>query len=51
MSKERKEEIINEAMRRIGTKIVSVLDGMTLSIDDICYNIYVDGGEIEVEEI
>lgn len=51
MSEERKAEIIKKAMRSIGTKRVSALDGMTIFIDDICYNIYVNGNEVEVMEI
>lgn len=51
MREEKQSEIIKIAMQKIGTKRVSVLDGMTTCINDIFYNIYVDGNEVTVEEI
>lgn len=51
MNEERKAKIIKEAMRRIGTKIISTLDGMTICIDEVFYNIYVNENEVEVEEV
>lgn len=44
-------KIIKYAMRKIGTKRVSALDGMTLEYENKWYNIYVDGNNnITVEE-
>ena len=44
-------KIIKYAMRKIGTKRVSTLDGMTLEYKNKCYNIYVDDNNVTVEEI
>ena len=44
-------KIIIYAMRKIGTKRVSVLDGMTLEYENKWYNIYVDGNNVTVEKI
>lgn len=44
-------KIVRYAMRKIGTKRVSALDGMTLEFKGKYYNIYVDGNEVTVEEI
>ena len=46
-----KSEIIKYAMCKIGTKRVSILDGMTLEYKNKCYNIYVDDDNVTVEEI
>ena len=46
-----KSEIIKYAMCKIGTKRVSILDGMTLEYKNKCYNIYVDDNNVTVEEI
>lgn len=51
MNEEKQAKIIKEAMRRIGTKRVLTLDGMTICIDEIFYNIYVNGNEVEIMEI
>lgn len=51
MREERKAEIIKIAMQKIGTKRVSTLDGLTICINDIFYNIYVNGNEVTVEEV
>ena len=44
-------KIIKYAMRKVGTTIVSTLDGMTLEYENKFYNIYVDGNHVTVEEI
>ena len=44
-------KIIKYVMRKIGTKRVSALDGMTLEYENKWYNIYVDGNNVTVEEI
>ena len=44
-------KIIKYAMRKIGTKRVSALDGMTLEYENKWYNIYVNGNEVTIEEI
>lgn len=44
-------DIIYYAMSRIGTNDVNLLDGMTLCYNDKYYNIYVNNGIIEIEEI
>lgn len=46
-----KAEIIQTALNRIGTTNINLLDGMTLFIDDICYNIYVNDGKVEIDII
>lgn len=51
MTVEKEAEIIKESMRRIGTKRVSAVDGMTICIDDTFYNIYVNDSEVTIEEI
>lgn len=51
MSEEMESEIIKYAMRKIGTQRVSALDGMTLEYENKCYNIYVNGNEVTVEEV
>lgn len=51
MSEEMKNKIIKYAMRKIGTQIISILDGMTLEYENKWYNIYVNGNEVTVEEI
>lgn len=44
-------DIIEYAMNKIGTNDISILDGMTLCYNDRYYNIYVDNGVIEIDEI
>lgn len=44
-------EIIKYAMRKIGTKRISALDGMTIVYKNKWYNIYVNGNEVIVEEV
>lgn len=44
-------KIIKCAMRKIGTKRVSTLDGMTIEYENRWYNIYVDGNKVIVEEV
>lgn len=44
-------DIIEYAMSRIGTNDINILDGMTLCYNDRYYNIYVDNGTIEIDEI
>lgn len=51
MNETMESKIIKYAMRKIGTKRVSTLDGMTLEYENKWYNIYVDGNEVTVEEI
>ena len=46
-----KAEIIQTALNRIGTTNINLLDGMSLFIDDICYNIYVSDGKVEIDII
>ena len=46
-----KSEIIKYAMCKIGTKRVSILDGMTLEYKNKCYNIYVDDNNVTVEDL
>lgn len=43
--------IINIALKKIGTTNINLLDGMTLFIDDVCYNIYVDNGIVDIDII
>ena len=46
-----KNEIIEYALRRIGTTRIGFLDGMTVIYQDRWYNIYVENGEVTVEEV
>ena len=46
-----KKEIIQEALKRIGTANINLLDGMTLVINDVWYNIYVNNGNISIDII
>lgn len=51
MTEELESTIVKYAMRKIGTKCVSALDGMTLEYENKWYNIYVNENEATVEEI
>lgn len=51
MPEELESKIIKTAMRRVGTKRLSILDGMTLEVDGVFYNIYVNGNEVTIEEV
>ena len=51
MDESMESKIIKYAMRKIGAKRVSTLDGMTLEYENKWYNIYVDGNNVTVEEI
>lgn len=51
MNESMENKIVKYAMRKIGTQIVSTLDGMTLEYENKWYNIYVDGNKVTVEEI
>lgn len=44
-------DIIYYAMSRIGANDVNLLDGMTLCYNDKYYNIYVNNGIVEIDEI
>ena len=44
-------EIIKYAMNRIGTNDINILDGMTLCYNDKYYNIYVNNGIVEIDEV
>jgi len=46
-----KDKIIQEALKRIGTTNINLLDGMTLVIDDIWHNIYVKNGNVTIDII
>ena len=46
-----KDKIIQEALKRIGTTNINLLDGMTLVINDIWYNIYVKNGNVTIDII
>lgn len=46
-----KNEIIEYALRRIGSTRIGLLDGMTLIYQDRWYNIYVENGAVTVEEV
>ena len=46
-----KDKIIEEALKRIGAANINLLDGMTLVIDNICYNIYVKNGNVTIDII
>ena len=51
MDKKQQDKIIKIAMKRIGTKRISTLDGLTICIDDVFYNIYVNDNEVEIVEV
>ena len=51
MNESMESKIIKYAMRKIGTKRVSTLDGMTIEYENRWYNIYVDGNKVIVEEV
>ena len=51
MSEEMESKIIIYAMRKIGTKRVSILDGMTIEYENNWYNIYVNKNEVTIEKI
>lgn len=44
-------KIIIYAMRKIGTKRVSILDDMTIEYENNWYNIYVNKNEVTIEKI
>lgn len=46
-----KDKIIQEALKRIGSTNVNLLDGMTLVMGDIWYNIYVKNGNVTIDII
>ena len=46
-----KNAIINYALQKIGSENINLLDGMTLVINNIFYNIYVDNGNITIDII
>ena len=46
-----KNEIIEYALRRIGTTRIGLLDSMTLIYNDRWYDITVDNGEVTVDEV
>lgn len=46
-----KDKIIQEALKRIGTTNINLLDGMTLVIDDIWHNVYVNKGNVTIDII
>ena len=46
-----KNEIIEYALRRIGSTRIGLLDGMTLIYKDRWYNITVDHGKVTVDEV
>ena len=46
-----KNEIIEYALRRIGTTRIGLLDGMTLIYQDRWYDITVDNGKANVDEV
>lgn len=46
-----KNEIIGHAMRKIGVAGVGILDHSTVEYQDRYYNIYVENGEVTVEEV
>ena len=51
MTEELENTIVKYAMRKIGTKCVSALDGMTLEYKHKWYNIYVNDNNVEIEAI
>ena len=46
-----KNEIIEYALRKIGTTSIGLLDGMTLVYQDRWYDITVDNGNVTVDEV
>ena len=46
-----KQDIINIALKRIGTTNINLLDGMTIIINEVWYNIYVDSGNVIIDII
>lgn len=44
-------DIIEYAMNRIGTNDINILDGMTLYYNDKYYNIYVNNGIVDIDEV
>ena len=46
-----KNNIINEALKRIGTNNINLLDRMTMVKKDIWYNIYVNDGIVSIDII
>ena len=44
-------DIIKYAMKSIGATNICQLDGMTIFINDICYNIYVNDGKVDIDII
>lgn len=46
-----KNDIIKRATKSIGATNINQLDGMTIFIDDICYNIYVNDGKVDIDII
>ena len=46
-----KNEIIEYALRRIGSTRIGLLDGMTLIYQDRWYDITVDNGNVTVDEV
>lgn len=46
-----KNEIIEYALRRIGSTMTGLLDGMTLIYQDRWYDITVDNGNVTVDEV
>ncbi|SCH15988.1 Uncharacterised protein [uncultured Clostridium sp.] len=51
MNENMESKIIKYAMRKIGTKRVSTIDGLTIEYEDRWYNVYVDGNKVTVEEV
>ena len=45
------DKIIQEALKRIGSTNVNLLDGMTLVRVEIWYNIYVKNGDVTIDII
>ena len=46
-----KNEIIEYALRKIGTTSIGLLDGMTLVYQDRWYDITVENGNVTVDEV
>ena len=46
-----KNEIIEYALRKIGTTRIGLLDGMTLVYQDCWYDITVDNGNVTVDKV
>lgn len=51
MNENMESKIIKYGMRKIGTKRVLTLDGMTIEYENRWYNIYVDRNKVTVEEV